>query len=222
MELNNLNNPVTDQETAPEPMSQYSAEPQALPMMDLWESVRICFRKYFNFKGRARRSEYWWFFLFTLVVCVIWALFGTLLLALPVSMMIERLSGNMTAGITTMIIILVVPLLFLVLPSFSVQVRRLHDIGRSGWWVLVMVVLEIISEVLLFVYFGTSAIDLGFKEQFTKSFELSTALGWTFSISYIVAELLSIALIVFSCIDSNKTENRYGPSPKYQQNTNVC
>ena len=222
MELNNLNNPVTNQETAPEPMSQYSAEPQALPMMDFWESVRTCFRKYFNFKGRARRSEYWWFFLFSLVACVIWALFGTLLLALPVGMMTEHLSGSETAGLTTMIIILAVPLLFLVLPSFSLQVRRLHDTGRSGWWVVAMVVLEIISEVLLFANFGTGAIDLGFKEQFTKSFELSTALGWTFSISYIVSELLSIALIVFSIIDSDKTENQYGPSPKYQQNTNVC
>ena len=131
METNNQNNPVLNQE----PMMQYhTGEPQALPMMGFWESVRTCFRKYFDFKGRARRSEYWWYCLFSVVACLIWALFGTLLLALPIGMAVQHVSGNETAGLTTMIIILCIPLLFLVLPSISVQVRRLHDTGRSGWW----------------------------------------------------------------------------------------
>ena len=195
METNNQNNPVLNQE----PMMQYhTGEPQALPMMGFWESVRTCFRKYFDFKGRARRSEYWWYCLFSVVACLIWALFGTLLLALPIGMVVQHVSGNETAVLTTMIIILCIPLLFLVLPSVSVQVRRLHDTGRSGWWMVASIILEIVAAALPFTLFGSDAIDFDFMEEFSRSFELSTAAG------------------------SHKTENKYGPSPKYQQETNVC
>ena len=219
MEPNNQNNPVLNQE----PIMQYhSGEPQALPMMGFWESVRTCFRKYFDFKGRARRSEYWWYFLFSVVACLIWALFGTLLLALPIGMAVEHVSGNETAGLTTMIIILCIPLLFLVLPSFSVQVRRLHDTGRSGWWVVASVILEIAASALPFILFGWDASDFDFTEEFSRSFELSTAAGVADVVFSFATNALSITLIVFSVFDSHKTENKYGPSPKYQQETNVC
>ena len=219
MEPNNENNPALNQE----PMMQYhSDEPQALPMMGFWESVRTSFRKYFDFKGRARRSEYWWYCLFCVVACLIWALFGTLLLALPISMVVQHVSGNETAGLTTMIIILCVPLLFLVLPSISVQVRRLHDTGRSGWWVVASFILEIVASALPFFLFGWDAIDFDFTEEFSRSFELSTAAGVADVAFSIATNAMSIILIVFSVFDSHKTENKYGPSPKYQQETNVC
>ena len=219
MEPNNENNPVLNQE----PMMQYhTGEPQALPMMGFWESVRTCFRKYFDFKGRARRSEYWWYCLFSVVACLIWALFGTLLLALPVGMAVQHVSGNETAGLTTMIIILCIPLLFLVLPSVSVQVRRLHDTGRSGWWMVASIILEIVAAALPFTLFGSDAIDFDFMEEFSRSFELSTAAGVADVVLTIATNAMSIILIVFSIFDSHKTENKYGPSPKYQQETNVC
>ena len=219
METNNQNNPVLNQE----PMMQYhTGEPQALPMMGFWESVRTCFRKYFDFKGRARRSEYWWYCLFSVVACLIWALFGTLLLALPVGMAVQHVSGNETAGLTTMIIILCIPLLFLVLPSISVQVRRLHDTGRSGWWMVASIILEIVAAALPFTLFGSDAIDFDFMEEFSRSFELSTAAGVADVVLTIATNAMSIILIVFSIFDSHKTENKYGPSPKYQQETNVC
>ena len=219
MEPNNENNPVLNQE----PMMQYhTGEPQALPMMGFWESVRTCFRKYFDFKGRARRSEYWWYCLFSVVACLIWALFGTLLLALPVGMAVQHVSGNETAGLTTMIIILCIPLLFLVLPSISVQVRRLHDTGRSGWWMVASIILDIVAAALPFTLFGSDAIDFDFMEEFSRSFELSTAAGVADVVLTIATNAMSIILIVFSIFDSHKTENKYGPSPKYQQETNVC
>ena len=219
METNNQNNPVLNQE----PMMQYhTGEPQALPMMGFWESVRTCFRKYFDFKGRARRSEYWWYCLFSVVACLIWALFGTLLLALPIGMVVQHVSGNETAGLTTMIIILCIPLLFLVLPSISVQVRRLHDTGRSGWWMVASIILEIVAAALPFTLFGSDAIDFDFMEEFSRSFELSTAAGVADVVLTIATNAMSIILIVFSIFDSHKTENKYGPSPKYQQETNVC
>lgn len=219
MEPNNENNLVLNQE----PTTQYHTDvPQAIPIMGFWESVRICFRKYFDFKGRARRSEYWWYCLFSVVACLIWALFGTLLLALPVGMAVQHVSGNETAGLTTMIIILFVPLLFLVLPSFSVQVRRLHDTGRSGWWVVVSCILGIAASALPFIFFGWDAAQFELFEEYSRSFELSTAAGVTYAVLSVATNAVSIILIVFSIFDSHKTENKYGPSPKYQQESNVC
>ena len=219
MEPNNQNNPVLNQE----PIMQYhSGEPQALPMMGFWESVRTCFRKYFDFKGRARRSEYWWYFLFSVVACLIWALFGTLLLALPIGMAVEHVSGNETAGLTTMIIILCIPLLFLVLPSFSVQVRRLHDTGRSGWWVFWDVVLSGASSLALSVAFSFTGI--GESSIYFSNIEVLRAI-YDFSLPVFVPVLLiylahlgvSLTVLVFTLLDSHKGENRYGSSPKYPQ-----
>ena len=218
MELNNNeNNPVLNQDSAQDLESQYrSGEPQALPMMGFWESVRICFSKYFDFTGRARRSEYWWFCLFAIVAIMLWALFGTLLVALPIGMAVEHLSNSETAGFTTMMVILIAPMLFLIFPSLSLQVRRLHDTGRSGWWVLASFVLEMIVGAMPFIFFGKEVMDFGFKEEFTKFFELSTTAGVSYTTLYVAAEVLGIILIVFSVFDSHKLENKYGPSPKYQ------
>ena len=77
--------------------------------MTFTESVKTCFQKYIVFSGRASRSEYWWFFLFALVL------------------------GVVTSWIPFIGFIVVLALL---LPSLSVTVRRLHDTNRTGWWVL--------------------------------------------------------------------------------------
>ena len=219
METNNENNPVLNQE----PTTGYQSEVlQEQPRMTFWQAVRTCFRKYFDFKGRARRSEYWWYCLFCVVACLIWALFGTLLFALPVGMAVEHISGNETAGIATMMVILILPMLFLVIPSFAVQVRRLHDTGRSGWWVLVSVILEVVAGALPFILFGTAAADFEFFEEYKRAFEVSSTAGIADVSLNVVSEVVSIILIVFSIFDSQKTENQYGPSPKYQQETDVC
>src|ERR1700712_1096614 len=70
-------------------------------------------RKYARFSGRARRAEYWWFYLLSLLVSG----FGTT---------IDRLSGSPYAGNGIA--------LALALPTIAVTVRRFHDGGRSGWW----------------------------------------------------------------------------------------
>ena len=76
--------------------------------MSFAESIQTCFNKYFDFSGRAPRSEYWWF-----------ALLGLGLSFIPVIGWILRLA--------------------ILLPSLSVQVRRLHDMERSAWWLLLLV-----------------------------------------------------------------------------------
>jgi uncharacterized membrane protein YhaH (DUF805 family) len=79
--------------------------------MSFTTAVRTCFQKYAVFTGVASRPEYWWFFLFYFVLDV--ALYATGL----------ALIRSLVA-------------LILFLPSLAVGVRRMHDGGRSGWWIL--------------------------------------------------------------------------------------
>ncbi|MBE7367292.1 DUF805 domain-containing protein [Ramlibacter pallidus] len=79
--------------------------------MDFKQSVITCLKdKYVDFSGRAGRPEFWWFALFTLVV------------GLVVGMVSDILAMLVNLG--------------LVLPSLAVGARRLHDIGKSGWFQL--------------------------------------------------------------------------------------
>lgn len=79
--------------------------------MSFAEAVQTGFRKYVDFSGRARPSEYWWWVLFNVGVQVVAILID------------ESLWGLVLLG--------------LILPSLAVSVRRLHDTGKSGWYLLI-------------------------------------------------------------------------------------
>ncbi|MEJ2399522.1 MAG: DUF805 domain-containing protein, partial [Gammaproteobacteria bacterium] len=93
------------------------------------------FKKYIDFSGRARRKEFWYFTLFNFIVTAV-------LVIIDVSM--AGASQKATFGMLSMIYALVV-----LLPSLGVSVRRLHDIDRSGWWLLIGLVPLIGTIVLL-------------------------------------------------------------------------
>ena len=101
-------------------------------------------RRYLDFQGRSRRSEYWLFYLFTIIV--------TAVLYLPlvaVGMNYETSEPNGVGAIFMLLIGLV--WLGLVIPSLSVLVRRLHDTDRSGWWVLISF-LPLVGGLVLFIF----------------------------------------------------------------------
>ena len=77
-------------------------------------------QKYASFSGRARRTEYWMFFLVYFVIALVIGVVEGLL----------SIGGYLT-GIFALVHLL---------PSLGVTVRRLHDTGRSGWWLLLMLV----------------------------------------------------------------------------------
>lgn len=100
--------------------------------------------KFFQFSGRAPRREYWYFVLFSLIISFLIGL-------------IDGVAGTMlTFGvdpngipIQTGIIGLLFSL-FLLIPSIGIAVRRLHDIGKSGWWYLIVLIPLIGILVLLY------------------------------------------------------------------------
>lgn len=78
--------------------------------MTFGESISTCFRKYAAFDGRASRSEYWWFVLFTFIASAATGIIS------------EALSALFSLAV--------------LLPSLAVGARRLHDTDRSGWFLL--------------------------------------------------------------------------------------
>ncbi|ESW59584.1 MAG: hypothetical protein Q27BPR15_16705 [Rhodobacter sp. CACIA14H1] len=110
--------------------------------MNMIEAVKAVFSKYATFEGRARRSEYWWFVLFNIIVSILLSvLFGRG----------HMEGGGMMAGGN-----LASTLWWLatLLPGIAVGVRRLHDIDRTGWWLL-LAFIPLIGTIVLIVFFAS-------------------------------------------------------------------
>lgn len=92
--------------------------------MTFIESLRTCFSKYVDFDGRASRSEFWWWTLFTFLV------------SMATGIVSEMLSGLFSLAV--------------LLPSLAVGARRLHDTDRSAWFLLLWLIPVIGWLILLF------------------------------------------------------------------------
>lgn len=101
--------------------------------MSFVTAVKTCLRKYADFTGRARRSEYWWFYLAYVLAVLAVAIVGGVLTAVAGAV------SESASGVVGTLVGLVYGLvaLGLVLPTLAVGARRLHDTGRSGWWLLI-------------------------------------------------------------------------------------
>lgn len=93
-------------------------------------AVQSVFGKYATFTGRARRSELWWFLLFDLLV----------------SLVVGMIDGVIRSSLLGVLVTL-----GFFLPVLAVEVRRLHDIGKSGWWILISFI-PILGIILLIVW----------------------------------------------------------------------
>ncbi len=105
--------------------------------MSFTESIQTVFQKYAVFEGRARRSEYWWFVL------------GYSIVSGVLSGLTSAFNGT-TMGTIVSVIALIVALGVLV-PTISVTTRRLHDIGKSGWWQLLELI-PCIGTIILIIW----------------------------------------------------------------------
>ncbi|MFD0481309.1 DUF805 domain-containing protein [Kineococcus sp. GCM10028916] len=109
--------------------------------MGFTEAVKVCLRKYVDFKGRARRSEYWfWTLAQGLVLLAVYAVLIAVTVATGALGSVDdsgvaTAGGGIVSGLVGLVFFVVALGLFL--PSLAVTVRRLHDTGRSGWWYLI-------------------------------------------------------------------------------------
>jgi len=88
-----------------------------------------CLKNYGDIKGRANRSEFWWFFLF---VVIIYELLGLIFI-------IQKTDQNEHNLVLGMVLIRNIYLLAMLIPFVSVGIRRMHDVGKSGWYFLIPV-----------------------------------------------------------------------------------
>jgi uncharacterized membrane protein YhaH (DUF805 family) len=100
--------------------------------------MKVVTQHYFDFNGRARRAEFWWYVLVNIIIAIILNVIGSILHL-----------GQLLGGLYNLAVLL---------PSLGVGVRRLHDINRSGWWLLIAFV-PIVGAILLIYWYaqpGTS------------------------------------------------------------------
>lgn len=102
--------------------------------MGFQQAIATCLSKYAVFEGRARRSEYWWFFLFNLLMQGATGVLDVVLFG--------GQSGGLLNGAYSLAVLL---------PGIGVGVRRLHDTNHSGWWLLVSLV-PLLGFLLLIVW----------------------------------------------------------------------
>jgi uncharacterized membrane protein YhaH (DUF805 family) len=103
-------------------------------------------RQYADFNGRARRTEYWMFALFNVIFSFAWMILFTLVFALTGTTDWKLAAVPSLASLCYMLVML--------LPGMAVAVRRLHDQGKSGWWLLLPLI-PVIGGIWLFVLMVT-------------------------------------------------------------------
>lgn len=190
------------------------------PALTFKQAVGACISEYATFTGRSRRSEYWWFGLFTLLIMVIPLIcMGVASFVLEGRFVMEpgETNGALTQTIhLILVVIIALAYLFLLVPSLAVQTRRLHDTGRSGWWIVWVFLASMATEIVALFVLGFGSTDLGTIEQIKESFGVSIVGGILILLFYLAQLGLSLAIFVFSLLDSQRGENKYGSSPKYQ------
>ena len=161
--------------------------------MNFWTAVKSCFRQYVGFSGRAPRSEYW-----------LWVLFCGV-----VSALLHGLEGGAAQGTPG-------PIgsawsLATFLPGLAVAVRRLHDTGRSGWWL----VLPAVVMTVLGLAVGAVLVEMqGVGGTITPSVAAAMSPRLVALLFSAAAWLVVVGLfLVWFCTRGTAGPNRFGADP---------
>ncbi len=110
--------------------------------MSFTQAIRTVWSKYATLSGRATRPEYWWWVLFVLLLNIATSIVDVFIIAPALGL---ESFGEFAEQPLSLIVSLA-----LFVPGFCVSVRRLHDIDRSGWWLLIIFIPLIGMLVLLY------------------------------------------------------------------------
>lgn len=161
------------------------------------EWMLLPLKRYAQFSGRSRRKEYWMFLLFTILASII---LGIIDAALGLTLGGDDDAGNSfgNTGVLGGIFSLAT-----LIPSIAVGVRRLHDINRTGWWLLMPVGAALVAGILG----GTlgSATGTGL---------LGVGVGVGLALAVFALIIGGVLLLVFYCLEGTRGPNRFGPDPK--------
>ncbi|WBU60942.1 DUF805 domain-containing protein [Paracoccus albus] len=169
---------------------QELAQSAAAPSMTMREAVKSVFGKYWRFSGRAQRAEYWWFVAFLLVVLIC------------LSALFYVMQFNSQPAPQDPFLPFVIFFCSSFVPGLTVTVRRLHDVGESGWW-LIFPLLPLAGLIVI----GRAA-DTGIAA--------SRAQVFIFLFLCLIAIVSTIFIAIGLLKKSQPGTNRFGPSPLEQ------
>lgn len=171
--------------------------------MSFGTAVATCFSKYFTLSGRARRSEFWYFWLFNLIIMWFYeALAGVL--ELSASFFMENSSFLrifLEVGYWVMY-------LFFLIPSFTVSVRRLHDLDNNGW---PAILLSLVPSIIVMATSIAQRLNSGSYRWSFEGMPMSK-IAILFFFWFFVLGILIANIIVFSK-PGTEGPNAYGPDP---------
>ena len=174
--------------------------------MGFVEAVTTCIKKSFVFKGRARRSEFWWWTLFSFII------------GLAVSFVADEIPDDNLLLTLLFTFGMLAFCIYLGIANFAVSTRRLHDIGRSGWWYGATLIFGVVWAVWIVVKIVGSVVGMGVDNIDVESDAFALTLlkeMWdVILIPYILYIAYSILLLVWYCKDSQPGANKYGENPK--------
>ncbi len=150
-------------------------------------------RRYAHFSGRSQRKEYWMFVLLNILVSFVLSIIDSVLgLGGHINDYATHGANGFAAGAYSRGGLLsAIWSLAILVPSLAVSVRRLHDIDRSGWWLLAPILPVMLGMIFLFLS--------------------SFLLGGLLMAAWVI---VVIVLLVWLCMDGTRGPNRFGPDPK--------
>lgn len=174
-------------------------------------------RRYADFQGRSRRSEYWLWVLFKFLLGAGLTLLGGLV----------GLSGSIM-GVGIFVLLRFAMFCVIVVPDMAVSVRRMHDINRSGWWILFPYAVTLVASIIYLTIAGGSFIaevqsfvalsQTADPQLFINGLiALMASMLWVF----VPALLAKIVTLVFRCTPGTHGPNRFGADPRDPANIGV-
>jgi uncharacterized membrane protein YhaH (DUF805 family) len=159
-------------------------------------------KRYAEFSGRASRAEFWWFFLFVMVLYFV----GALAMGFGVGRLEAQFGRDapFAGGLGIVFAFVGLFWLGLFIPMLAVQVRRLHDTGRSGWW---LGAFWLLYPVYLVLVLGTSLSSGQTGPSRGVGLAIASAI---FALAFSV---YSIVLLIFFCLPGTRGANRFGDDP---------
>jgi len=142
--------PIGDWRSAQDTPGEHAAGPRSYLQggpAGFGEAIKHGLRDWLVYRARASRSGYWWFILFTAIVWV----------ALDVIVFVIAASSPAAPGVPIVVLLVIIAVLFVIvaiylgLAELALLVRRLHDTGRSGWWVLIGLA-PLVGPIILLVF----------------------------------------------------------------------
>jgi len=164
-------------------------------------------KKYADFEGRSTRIEYWMWSLFNILLLFVFHILVAISVSQSVKFYIFLAQGLIWLG--------------LLIPSLAVGVRRFHDTGRTGWWILVPMAALFIATIAFFVHTGQDIKTLFSLFKRTEAWGrdaylikyLYYIIGQALLIIYLPCLLISMVTLYFKLSVSEPRSNRFGENP---------